>query len=119
MRKEGLDLEDFLEQLQQMKKMGPLSQILEMVPGFASIKRRLTPEATDEGQLKKAEAIILSMTPRERRNPAIIDGSRRRRIARGSGSTPQEVSHLINQFREVQKLMRQMSGTKGRTLPRF
>jgi len=119
MRKEGLDLEDFLGQLQQMKKMGPLSQILEMVPGFASIKRRLTPEATDEGQLKKAEAIILSMTPRERRNPAIIDGSRRRRIARGSGSTPQDVSHLINQFREVQKLMRQMSGTKGRTPPRF
>ena len=112
-RQATFDLEDFLAQLQQLKKMGPLSQILEMVPGFSSLKGRLPTEEVGEEQTKKVEALIYSMTPEERRNPQIIGGSRRRRIARGSGATPQDVNQLLNQFRQMQKLMRQMSSGKG------
>ncbi|MCK4362295.1 MAG: signal recognition particle protein [Dehalococcoidia bacterium] len=108
-----LDLEDFLGQLHEMQQMGSLSQLMEMIPGLSSIARR-APEAVDEGRLEKIEAIILSMTPQERRNPEIIDGSRRRRIARGSGTTPQEINQLLNQFRQTQKLMKQMA--HGRSL---
>lgn len=107
-----LDFEDFLEQLKQMQKMGPLSQLIEMIPGLSTIARR-TPTEVDENQLKKVEAIILSMTPKERRNPDLIDGSRRRRIARGSGTTPQDVNQLLNQFRQTQKLMKQMARGRG------
>ncbi|MDP2946363.1 MAG: signal recognition particle protein [bacterium] len=106
------DLEDFLGQLQQMKKMGPLSQILEMVPGFAALGKKLPTEALDEKQLKRIEAIIQSMTPAERHNPIIIGGSRRRRIALGSGATPQDVNQLLNQFRQTQKMMKMMAGGK-------
>jgi len=108
-----LDLEDFLGQLHEMQQMGSLSQLMEMIPGLSSIARR-APEAVDEGRLEKIEAIILSMTLQERRNPEIIDGSRRRRIARGSGTTPQEINQLLNQFRQTQKLMKQMA--HGRSL---
>ena len=108
------DLEDFLGQLRQMRKIGPLSQILEMIPGLSSLARRTNMEV-DEGKLASVEAIILSMTPEERCNPNIIDGSRRRRIARGSGTTPQDVNRLLNQFRQAQKLMKQM--VRGRSLP--
>jgi len=107
-----LDLEDFLEQLKQMQEMGPLSQLVEMIPGLSTIARR-APAEVDEGKLKKVESIILSMTPQERRNPDIIDGSRRRRIARGSGTTPQDVNQLLNQFRQTQKLMKQMARGRG------
>ena len=107
-----LDLEDFLEQLREMQKMGSLSQVAEMIPGFSSIARR-NPEAVDDGRLNKIEAIILSMTPLERRNPEIIDGSRRRRIARGSGTTPQDINQLLNQFRQTRKLMKQMARGRG------
>jgi signal recognition particle subunit SRP54 len=103
-----LDLEDFLGQLREMQKMGSLSQLVEMVPGLSSIARR-APDAVDEGRLKVIEAIILSMTPQERRSPDIIDGSRRRRIARGSGTIPHEINQLLNQFRQTQKLMKQMA----------
>jgi signal recognition particle subunit SRP54 len=75
------------------------------------------PEAADEGQLKKIEAIILSMTPYERQNPQMIGGSRRKRIARGSGTTPQDINQLLNQFRQAQKLMKAGLGGKGK-LPR-
>ena len=109
------DLEDFLGQLQQMKKMGPLSQILEMIPGFSAVGKRLPAEALDDKQIKRIEAIIQSMTPAERQNPLIIDGSRRRRIARGSGASPQDVNQLLNQFRQTQKMMKMMAGGK---LPR-
>ncbi len=109
------DLEDFLGQLQQMKKMGPLSQILEMIPGFSAVGKRLPAEALDDKQIKRIEAIIQSMTPQERQNPLIIDGSRRRRIARGSGTSPQDVNQLLNQFRQTQKMMKMMAGGK---LPR-
>jgi len=108
-----LDLEDFLGQLHEMQQMGSLSQLVEMIPGLSSIARS-APDAADEVRLNKIEAIILSMTPQERRNPEIIDGSRKRRIARGSGTTPQEINQLLNQFRQTQKLMKQMA--QGRSL---
>jgi len=108
-----LDLEDFLGQLHEMQQMGSLSQLVEIIPGLSSIARS-APDAADEGRLNKIEAIILSMTPQERRNPEIIDGSRKRRIARGSGTTPQEINQLLNQFRQTQKLMKQMA--QGRSL---
>ncbi|MFQ5826753.1 MAG: signal recognition particle protein [Dehalococcoidia bacterium] len=112
LRAARFDLEDFLEQLSQLKKMGPLGQIAEMIPGVSGLMRGL-PQGIEEKQLKKVEAIILSMTPEERRNPDIIGGSRRRRIARGSGTTPQDINQLLNQFRQMQKLIKQMRGKKG------
>jgi signal recognition particle subunit SRP54 len=103
------DLEDFRDQLQQLKKMGPLSQLMDMLPGMSQMTRDLAPEVTDQ-QLKVIEAIINSMTPGERRNPRIINASRKRRIARGSGTTVMEVNDLLSQFRQMQKLMKQLTG---------
>ncbi|MBI4336599.1 MAG: signal recognition particle protein [Chloroflexi bacterium] len=116
LRQARFDLQDFLEQLQNLRKMGPLQQVLEMLPGFSQIKGKLSGQDLDERQLKKIEAIIFSMTPQERRNPDILDGSRKRRVARGSGTQVQDVNALLNQFREVQKLMKQFSQGKGRGL---
>ena len=113
-RRATFDLEDFLQQLQQLRHMGPLSQIMEMIPGLSSISRRLPADAMDERRLKKIEAIIFSMTPQERRNPEILKGSRRRRIVRGSGTTPQDVNQLLNQFKQTQRLMKQVAS--GRSL---
>jgi len=101
-------LEDFLDQLQQVKKMGPMSQVLDMIPGLSGLSRQIPQEITDK-QLVKIEAIINSMTPEERHAPRIIGGSRKRRIARGSGTTVQEVNQLLGQFRQIQKMMKQMS----------
>lgn len=115
LRTASFTLEDFLAQLQQVKKMGSIGQLLEMVPGLSSISRRL-PDGMDEKQMKKVEAIVLSMTKEERMYPDRIDGSRRRRIALGSGTTPQDVNQLLNQFRQVQKLMKQFDGKRP---PRF
>jgi len=109
-----LDLDDFLDQLKAVRKMGPIGQILDMIPGFGKIAGRL-PEGGEEKQLKKVEAIVLSMTPEERRNPSIIGGSRRRRIAKGSGTTPQDINQLLNQFSQIQKLMKM--GAKGKLPP--
>ena len=110
-RSASFDLEDFLEQFQSVKKMG-FAQVLDMIPGFSQMQRR-APDGLDEKQLLKFEAIIRSMTPHERHNPEILNGSRRRRIARGSGTTPQDVNQLLNQFRQVQKLMKQLSRSRG------
>ena len=112
-RQATFDLEDFVQQLQQLKKMGPLGQVLDMVPGFSSVKGRFSKEGIGEDQIQKTEALIYSMTPEERRRPEIIGGSRRRRIAKGSGTVPQDVNMLLNQFRQIQKLMKQMSSGKG------
>jgi signal recognition particle subunit SRP54 len=101
-------LEDFLDQLQQVKKMGPMSQVLDMIPGLSGLARDVPEEITDK-QLVKIEAIINSMTPEERQNPRIIGGSRKRRIARGSGTEVQEVNQLLSQFRQMQKIMKQIS----------
>jgi signal recognition particle subunit SRP54 len=107
------DLEDFLAQLQQLKGMGPLTEVLDMIPGLSSIKGKLPTEELGDDQIKKVEALIYSMTPEERRAPEMIGGSRRRRIARGSGTTPRDVNQLLNQFRQMQKIMKQMSSGKG------
>jgi signal recognition particle subunit SRP54 len=98
-----LNLEDFLLQLRQIKKMGSISQLLEMLPGFAKLAPSI-PQSGGEDQLRKIESIILSMTAEERRNPVLIGGSRRRRIARGSGTTPGDVNQLLNQFYQMRKL---------------
>src|SRR5919197_6634112 len=106
-------LEDFLEQMRQVKKLGPLQDILAMLPGLPGAKEQLKDLQVDEGELARTEAIICSMTPEERRNPAIISGSRRLRIARGSGTTTQEVNELLKQFAQARKMMRSMMGMAG------
>jgi signal recognition particle subunit SRP54 len=104
----SLTLEDFLEQMAQVRKMGPMSQVLGMIPGVrGALKGRELD--VDDGQIDRIEAIIRSMTPGERRHPEIINGSRRRRIARGSGTSVQEVNQLLSQFKQMRKLMKQMS----------
>ncbi|MYC08374.1 MAG: signal recognition particle protein [Chloroflexi bacterium] len=112
-RQATFDLDDFLGQLQQLKQMGPISQVLEMVPGFSAMKGKISVDELDGSHLVKTEAIIRSMTPEERRRPEIIGGSRRRRIARGSGTTPQDVNQLLNQFSQMQKMMRQFMGVSS------
>jgi signal recognition particle subunit SRP54 len=107
MRTGDFDLEDLLSQMRQIHKMGSLGGLVEMIPGFSKFASRL-PDIEGEKQLKKVEAIILSMTYEERRNPAIVDGRRRSRIARGSGTTPKDVNQLLNQFREIQKLTKSL-----------
>jgi len=110
LRTASFNFEDFYNQLQTMKKMGPLSQLLGMIPGLGNLTRNeeLT-SALDGKEMKHMEAIITSMTLEERRRPEIIDGSRRRRIARGSGTTPQEINQLVNQFEQMRKMMKQVS----------
>jgi signal recognition particle subunit SRP54 len=105
------NLEDFLEQLSEVKKLGPLSQLLEMMPGMPKIGRDLSPDLTDQ-QLRRVEAIISSMTLAERRNPKILNASRKRRVAQGSGTNVQEVNQLLAQFRQIQRLMKQIGGGK-------
>ena len=114
-RTASFNLEDFLDQLQQVKKMGPIGQLVDMIPGLSSLGRRL-PEGMDEKQVKRVEAIVYSMTLQERKHPEIIDGSRKRRIAQGSGTSPQDVNQLLNQFRQAQKLMKQLESGKARGL---
>ena len=109
MRRATFDLEDFLQQLQQLRRMGPISGIMEMIPGFSSLSKRLPTDAMDESRLKRVEAIVFSMTPQERRNPDMLNGSRKRRIAKGSGTDPKDVNQLLNQFKQTQKLMKQMA----------
>ncbi|MFA5309763.1 MAG: signal recognition particle protein [Dehalococcoidales bacterium] len=110
-RKSGFDLEDFLEQLRAIKKMGPISHLAEMLPGMGKLAAKL-PDGAQEAQLKKVEAIVLSMTPQERKNPGIIGGSRRKRIARGSGTQTHDVNQLLNQFSQMQKLVKMGMGGK-------
>ena len=112
-RQATFDLNDFMAQLQQVKSMGSLSQIMEMIPGMSAMRGRVSEADLDDGQLVKVEAIVYSMTPAERSNPSIIGGSRRRRIAKGSGTTPRDVNQLLNQFKQTQRLMKQMSSGKG------
>lgn len=111
MRTGDFDLEDLLNQMRQIHKMGSLGRLAEMIPGFSKFAPYL-PDIEGEKQLKKIEAIILSMTYEERRNPVIIDGKRRSRIARGSGTTSKDVNQLLNQFREMQKLTKSL--TRGK-----
>jgi signal recognition particle subunit SRP54 len=108
-RKQQFTLDDFLDQMKQVRNMGPLQNLLRLMPG---VGQQLGSLQVSERELDRLEAIILSMTPAERANPSIIDGSRRRRIARGSGTTVQAVSQLVKQFGQMKKLMRQLSRGK-------
>jgi signal recognition particle subunit SRP54 len=108
-RKQEFTLDDFLDQLKQVRKMGPLSSLLKMMPG---VGKELGALQVDDRELDRLEAMILSMTAEERRNPAIIDGSRRRRIAHGSGTSVQAVGQLVKQFSQMKKVMRQLSQGK-------
>jgi len=103
-------LEDFLDQFQQIRKMGSVGQLLGMLPGAASALRDADVSDRD---LFRVEAIIRSMTPGERQDPKIIDGSRRRRIASGSGTSPQDVNRLLKQFTETQKMMKAFAGGRN------
>lgn len=119
MMKGEFSLEDWLEQMNQMKKMGPLSQIMEMLPGqMGQAARGLDPSLVED-QFKQSEAIINSMTLKERRNPDLLNASRRRRIAAGSGMEVQDVNRLIKQFREAQKMMKMIQKTGGKGLGRL
>lgn len=100
-------LEDFLKQLQQVKRMGPIGQILDMLPGGGRLKQQMNFNNEDaQKQLKQVEAIIYSMTPGERRNPRVLNATRKRRVAQGSGTTVQDINQLLKQFREMQRLMK-------------
>lgn len=114
-RKDEFTLDDFLEQMQQVKKLGSLEQILGMIPGMGNLKKQLEGADIDLNgkEIRRIEAIIRSMTPKERADIKIIDGSRRKRIARGSGTSVQEVNKLIKQFAEMRKMMKKMKNLKG------
>ncbi len=112
-RKNAFTLEDMLDSMRQMQKMGPMGNLMSMIPGMGGMAKDAQ-AAVDRGDLRRVEAIILSMTPRERRDPAILNASRRRRIAAGSGTTLPDVNRLVKQFGEMQKLMKQLSGGAGR-----
>jgi signal recognition particle subunit SRP54 len=110
-------LEDFLEQMQQVRKLGPIQDLLAMLPGVPGGKNALKDLQVDEGQMARAEAIIRSMTREERREPAIIGGSRRLRIARGSGATTADVNSLLKEFEQARKMMKSLMG--GKRMPRI
>jgi signal recognition particle subunit SRP54 len=110
MEKGDFNLDDFLDQFQQMKRMGPLKDILAMLPGSGSLLRDVD---VDDRDIRRVEAIIQSMTPEERRNPKIIGGSRKRRIASGSGMKPQDVNRVLKQFAEAKKMMKMLAGGRG------
>jgi signal recognition particle subunit SRP54 len=106
------DLNDFLQQMQEVKKLGPLDQIMEMIPGLANLSREIPQQETAD-QMKRIEAILNSMTLEERGNPQIINASRKRRVARGSGTTVQDINALLAQFRQTQRMMKQLSSGRG------
>lgn len=108
---DSFNFEDFLSQLKQVQKMGPLEQIVKMIPGMGGMAKQL--ESVDPKQFARIEAMILSMTPAERKKPGMINNSRRRRIAKGSGMKHQDVGQLLNQFKEAKKMMRQLSKMGG------
>ncbi|MGE3276067.1 MAG: signal recognition particle protein [Vicinamibacterales bacterium] len=114
-RKGGLTLEDFRSQLRTIKKMGPIEQLLGMLPGMGNLKD-LAQQKPDEKQLGRVEAIINSMTPEERRHAEIIDGNRRKRIARGSGTQVEDVNRLLKQFAEMQRMMKMVGKMTGETI---
>jgi signal recognition particle subunit SRP54 len=109
LRKASFTLEDFLDQLQQVQQMGPIGQLMSMIPGMGGMANEAQ-AAVDRGDVRRIEAIIRAMTPAERRDPSVLNGSRRRRIAAGSGTTLTDVNRLVKQFTEMQKLMKQLAG---------
>jgi signal recognition particle subunit SRP54 len=121
LRKDDFTLDDFLAQMQQVKKLGSMEQILSMIPGMGNLKKKLGDIEFDEKEIKHIEAIIYSMTPEERRKTSIINGSRRKRIAMGSGTRVQDVNKLIKQFEEAKKMIKKMKNMqkKGKGLGGF
>jgi len=113
LKKNAFTLDDFLEQMQQVKKMGPLGSIIDMIPGLGGAAKQAQ-QAIDRGELSRVEAIIRSMTLEERNDPGILNASRRRRIARGSGTSLPEVNRLVKQFGEMQRVMKMMRGRGGK-----
>jgi signal recognition particle subunit SRP54 len=118
LRRADFTFEDFLDQLKQVRKMGSLSSIIGLLPGVPAMKE-LKNAQIDDRQMDRIEAIVFSMTPEERRHPDLIDGSRRQRIARGSGTQVADVNRLLKQFREMKKMLKQMTGPKGGLLGRL
>ena len=116
LRKGSFDFEDFLSSMHQMRKLGPLQQIMKMIPGLGQLADN--EELVSEKDMKRIEAIIFSMTPKERRNPDLIKGRRKERIAKGSGVQLQEVTALVSQFKKMQRMMKQLSGKGGGLNPR-
>ena len=117
LRKNSFTLQDMLDQMQQVKKMGPMGQIIELIPGMGGMAKQAQ-ASVDRGDLKRVEAIIRSMTTEERQDPSMLNGARRRRIARGSGTRLQDVNQLMKQFGDLQKVMKQLSGGRlGRRIP--
>jgi len=115
LRRAEFTLEDMLEQLQQVQKMGPIGNLVSMIPGLGGMAKDAQ-AAVDRGEMKRTEAIIRSMTPRERRDPSVLNASRRRRIATGSGTQLTDVNRLVKQFGEMQRVMKQLSGMRGKGL---
>src|SRR5256886_13354050 len=115
-RKEGMDLNDFLTAMRQIEKLGPLEGLLKMLPGV-NTKVLKQVKAADPRRMKHVEAIVLSMTPAERNNPGVMNGSRRARVARGSGRPVNEVNRLLEQFREMQKMMKKGAAGGGKMRP--
>ena len=113
-RKNQFDLNDMLQQFQTIKKMGSMTDILGMIPGMGALRGKFNPKDIDERQMARVEAIIHSMTMQERENPTIINGSRRKRIAEGSGTSPAQVNQLLSQFKQMQKMMKKISGPGGK-----
>ena len=113
-KKNQFDLNDMLQQFQSIKKMGSMTDLLGMIPGLGSMKGKINSNDISDDKLKKAESIIYSMTPFERSNPESINGSRRNRIANGSGTNITEVNQVLNQFKQMQKMIKQFSGPNGK-----
>jgi signal recognition particle subunit SRP54 len=111
LRKSEFDLDDLLEQMRQIKKLGSFTQLVEMIPGFSKLTKGISDKESLD-KTRKLEAIILSMTPEERRNPDLINGSRKRRIAKGSGTAPSDVNQLLNQFYNIQKMTKMIAKGK-------
>jgi len=116
-RANKFDFEDYLDQMRQMRKLGPLDQILKLIPGLGGSEALKNMPQIDESHLAQIEGIILSMTPGERREPGVINGSRRRRIAAGSGRTVQDVNRLLTQFEQMKKMMRGLTNMEGGGMP--
>jgi signal recognition particle subunit SRP54 len=118
LKKNKFDLEDLQEQLRTVRKMGPLQQVMEMIPGMSKAMPEGGIGDAQERQLKRMDAIINSMTPKERRHPQILNGSRKKRIARGSGTTVEEINRLLRELGQMRKLMKRMGKTNPRMLKR-
>src|SRR6059058_1618050 len=117
-RKEGMDLEDFLTAMRQLEKLGPLEGLMKMLPGVNSKMLKQVKDA-DPKRMRHVEAIVLSMTPAERKNPGLMNGARRARVAKGSGRPIHEVNRLLDQFRDMQKMMKKMANNPGGRPPRM